>query len=368
MIEAAAARSRAYAAAATFAAVALGPTGAARAGRHDLALLKLCSREPSAAMAVAAECSWVKRDAASGVIVSPVRVDPAAETRFRSLMSELGAVMAPRLQTPADTLGFSGFQVTAEIGATQIHNQAPYWDGVEGVSSAVPGAPAGRPDAWLTTVGGFVRKGIWLPLPAFEIGAGAVNLVGSRMIAAQGYAKLALHEGFHDWVLPSLAVRGGVSRVTGANDVQLTIGSFDISVSKAFGVGGTARLEPFGGVSFLFIDARSEVIDATPSCDAYAAAQGSTAGRGGLCADAQTGRGFNDLNANFVFPDQDVITRTRLFAGFKLKVAVAALVAEYQLTRAGESRDGARRLGAPTGAKDESGGQHGVSLSAGLDF
>ena len=37
---------------------------------------------------------------------------------FRSLVSELGIVLAPRLETPADTLGFGGFQVTADVGFT----------------------------------------------------------------------------------------------------------------------------------------------------------------------------------------------------------------------------------------------------------
>ena len=51
---------------------------------------------------------------------------------------------------------------------------------------------AARPDSYLTTVGGYVRKGLWLPLPAFEFGAGALSILGSRMYALQGYAKMAL--------------------------------------------------------------------------------------------------------------------------------------------------------------------------------
>jgi hypothetical protein len=45
-------------------------------------------------------------------------------------------------------------------------------------------------------VGGFVRKGLWIPLPAFEFGAGALSILNSRMYVLQGYAKLALQEGF----------------------------------------------------------------------------------------------------------------------------------------------------------------------------
>ena len=144
--------------------------------------------------------------------MSSVQLDADAASRFRSLMSELGVVVAPRLQTPADTLGYAGFQFSAELGVTKINSGADrgYWNGVSGVNPANP--TASRPGTYLTTVGGFVRKGIWLPLPAFEFGAGAVNIVGSGMYALQGYAKLALQEGFHGWALPSLAVRGSASQ------------------------------------------------------------------------------------------------------------------------------------------------------------
>ena len=115
-----------------------------------------------------------------------------------------------------------------------------------------------------------MRKGLWFPLPAFEFGAGAVDILGSHMYAMQGYAKIALQEGFHDWVLPSFAVRGSVSQLLGTSQVNMTVWGVDVLISKAFSIGGTARIEPYFGWNVLFIDARSGVIDATPGCDAYA--------------------------------------------------------------------------------------------------
>ena len=76
----------------------------------------------------------------------------------------------------------------------------------------------------------FARKGLWfLPLPSFEVGAGAVNVSGSKMWAAQIYGKFAIQEGFHDWPLPSLAVRGAASRLMGADQLDLTVASLDVS-------------------------------------------------------------------------------------------------------------------------------------------
>jgi hypothetical protein len=212
-------------------------------------------------------------------------------------------------------------------------------------------------------VGGFVRKGMWLPLPAFEFGAGALSLLGSRMYAIQGYAKLALQEGFHGWWLPSVAVRGSASQLLGTDQVDLTVYGVDVLISKAFGVAGTARIEPFFGWNLLFIDAQSGVIDATPRCDAFAAHQTATAPPNPPCAASQYGT-WNDTAANFTFPQQDIITRQRLSGGFKLKLAVLFLVGEYDYSPAGKSHDEQQSAA----ARDTSGSQQTFSLSAGFDF
>src|SRR5438094_10266161 len=62
--------------------------------------------------------------------------DPLRQTMYKSLMSELALVMAPRPLAPADTLGYSGFQLAFETSFTQISSNADFWQkGVENVSS-----------------------------------------------------------------------------------------------------------------------------------------------------------------------------------------------------------------------------------------
>jgi hypothetical protein len=346
--------------------------GVAHAGKNDLRLLNLCDPHPASGLGAGSgmqnECSWVSRNA-QGLITGPVTVDSDAQSNFRSLMSELGVAIAPRLMTPADTLGYAGFQFSAELGVTKINAGRPYWRGVEGSSfNPAEPTPTARPDSYLTTVGGFVRKGMWLPLPAFEFGAGAVNILGSSMYAIQGYAKLALQEGFHGWVLPSVAVRGSASQLLGTNQVDLNVYGIDVLASKAFGLAGTVRLEPFVGWNYLFIDAVSGVIDATPACDAYAirsAPAGMLPPNDPLtrCAASQGGT-WNDLDANFTFPQQDVITRQRWSLGFKLKLAVLFMVGELDIIPAGSSHDEQQ----PEAARDRSGTQQSYHLSAGFDF
>jgi hypothetical protein len=272
---------------------------------------------------------------------------------FRSLVSELGVALAPRILSPADTLGYSGFQFSFEPGWTSIHNDARYWCATEETDDCSSSKGTG----WLPTVGWFARKGLWLPVPSFEAGAGVVHLLDSGMYTGQISGKFALHEGFQEWPIPSVAVRGAASRLFGSEQLDLTIASLDVSVSKAFGVQGTVSLEPYAGWNYLWIIPRSEVIDKTPNVDAVV--------------------DNTDYRNNFVFPDQDNITRQRIFGGVKIKYFVFALTIEANFALAGSSVDDRAtnvrcdNRGEDEGicdAEDQAGGQRTFSFSGSLDF
>jgi hypothetical protein len=331
------------------------------AGKNDLHLVNLCPQAATAALGVQ-DCSWVRRDA-SGLIptTNGVVIDAAGRSKFRSLMSELGVVMAPRIPMSADTLGFAGFMLSAELGFTEISRSKSFWDGVSGVSPQNP--TASRPDPVLTTMGIFLRKGFWLPVPSFELGGGVVNLLDSQMLSWQGYAKVALHEGFSNLPFPSLSVRAGLAYLTGTDQVNLRTTSLDVLVSKGFGLFKTARIEPFGGWSLLLIKASGKVIDFTPLCDAYQVAQAAPGTQvSDRCAVSQSGTN-NDYGANAAFPSQDAITRYRVFGGAKLKFGVLAVIAQYEMYLAGDSRDED-----VVPAVDQSGRQSAFSLSTALEF
>lgn len=266
---------------------------------------------------------------------------------FRTLASELGVVLAPRLLAPADTLGFGGFEFTADVAVTSVSEDGDHWRALE------DGARGS-----LTTLGFFVRKGIWLPLPSFEIGVGAVNLGDSKLWASQGYVKFALHEGYHELPLPSFAVRGGASRIMGQSELDLTIASLDVSASKDFGLGGAVTVTPYLGWNWLFIVPRSEVVDKTPHID--------------LRDDPM------DAQNNFVFADQDDIVRNRFFVGGKLRHYVFTVHLEAAIALPGGSTDDragtdldCRDATMPVvacDATDQSGAQSTLTLGVGLDF
>jgi hypothetical protein len=269
--------------------------------------------------------------------------DPTAipiQTAYRSLMSEMGVVFAPKWMSPSDTLGWSGFHLSFDAAFTSISNTQDYWQ--KGVRDASSG--------FLPTITVMARKGIWAPLPSFEIGAGASYLVDSPIVALITYMKFAIHEGMHKFPMPSIALRGAVSRPFGTSQVDMTVVSTDLSLSKSFGVGGTLKLDPYLGANLLLTIVKSQVIDTTPNVDAF-----------------KQGPMSVDLNSNTTFPDQDTILRWRLFVGLRLVWSLLAVSFEYAYTFC---NDTARDCGvdSPTRITDRSDGQSTISLSAGLLF
>jgi hypothetical protein len=278
---------------------------------------------------------------------------------LRALASQLGVVLAPHLLTPADTIGFGGFQFTVDYSTTTIDQTASYWRVLQ--SSPDPTGTMGLAHgaATMRTVGMFVRKGMWFPVPSAEVGAGAVHLVDSRTWTGQLYAKVALHEGYHDLPIPSLAVRGAVSRMMNQRELDLTVASLDIAVSKHFGIGGTWRFDPFAGWNVLMIVPRSEVIDPTPNVDPLV-----------------PGNEMDSLN-NFVFKDQATIYRQRFFLGAKMQYYVFQFTLEAIFALKGSSiddRTGTNESCAPLStttncdSKDTAKVQRTIELSAGFDF
>jgi len=283
----------------------------------------------------------------------------AENLEFRALASQLGVVLAPHLMTPADTLGFAGFELDVSASQTTIDSKQPYWRVLAGSPDPSGTSRVAHGAGVLRTIGLFAHKGLWLPAPSFELGAGAVHLVDSTTWAAQAYAKLAIHEGYHDLAIPSIAIRAAVSRMMNQRELDLTIGSLDVTLSKHVGIGGTWRLDPFVGWDLLVIVPRSELIDATPNIDPLHPGD------------------EMDASNDFVFPDQAVIYRNRILVGAKLQYDVVQLTVEAQVALAGSSADGRAGTSEPCQpssattrceAKDTAGAQTTLSLSAGFNF
>lgn len=278
---------------------------------------------------------------------------------FRELASQMGVVLAPHLLTPADTVGFGGFQFTVDYATTTIDPNGAYWRARAGSPDPSGTGGVAHGPSSLNTIGMFARKGMWFPVPSFEIGAGAIHLIDSHTWTGQLYAKLGLHEGYHDLPIPSLAVRGAVSRMMTQHELDLTVASLDVTISKHVGIGGTWRFDPYVGWNMLMIIPRSEVIDPTPTVDSLAPGN------------------EKDSDFNFVFRDQDNIYRQRILVGAKFQYYVFQLTVEAQFALKGSSvddRSGTNDACMPSSttancdAKDASPAQRTIAVSAGFDF
>lgn len=179
------------------------------------------------------------------------------EDRFRDLTTQLGFVFAPRLASPAETLGHSGFQIGTLWSGTFVSANQPYW-------SVTERGQRGEAAPLLHTLQLDVRKG--LPF-SFEIGASFMWLAESQLFAPGLEVRWALHEGFKH--SPDLGLRGSVNHVVGNRDLQLTTIGLDGVVSKAFGLFGTVNVAPYLSWSLIFIAASSRVIDPTPTSEGH---------------------------------------------------------------------------------------------------
>lgn len=310
---------------ATVAGLALSP-GLAHAGKYDLDLTPLGTLEAQGGNAVIVQ-------------------DNAA---FRSLSSELGTIMAPKVVDPADSLGLSGFAVSADVSINTLSYKQNYWKAASG------GADGAAPSIQIMG-----RKGLW---PGIEVGGGATHLFDSRMWALAGYGKISIHEGFHHLPIPSIALRASVSRLLGAKDFNMTTVAPAVTVSHLFGLGKTFSLTPYVGYEALIILSRSQVINANPSCDTFPDAYNQDPAACDFPVGGDTT--VNQPASEFVFQDAGAIVRHRPHVGARIIFSVIRIGLEAMFVPGGKSEgkvDGQTIV-------DGSGLQQQYTVSLGLDF
>ncbi|MCS6915572.1 MAG: hypothetical protein NZ890_20360 [Myxococcota bacterium] len=282
---------------------------------------------------------------------------PEENANYRSLVSELAGVLALPMAGPADTVGYSGFHFSFDSHLTSISQGASYWSGPSAGVRRVTGP-------MLPVLSIMLRKGVWMPippLPSVELGLGASNLAHSSLFALNGYFKLAIHEGYHDVWVPSIALRAGVTRLVGAAQLDMTILTADGVISKAFGAGGTVTLEPYLGGGAFFTIVRSQVIDVEPTVDLYRGPVGRM-----MPFDENARR--DALAQKIVFDNQSDIIRWRVFAGLHFHYAILAMTVGFTYLGPGLASGGLSPANALTNVQDLAGGQYQINLSGGVRF
>lgn len=225
------------------------------------------------------------------------------EELFRSLVGQAGQVFAPRLASPAETLGEAGFAFNAMASFSLIDDEQEHW------TTAIRDRD---PDPALFSGHVQIRKG--LPF-SFEVAGNMGYLFDSEMFTLGADLKWALNEGF--FYFPDLAFRGSVNTLMGSRDLQLVVAGGDMSISKAFGIGGIMVVTPYLGYQMLWSIGSSRLLNAYPQDPRPPQ----------FDSDTPTGQGSSTFAPEFVFGTETVQVN-RPFVGARLNVWVLNFVVE----------------------------------------
>ncbi len=199
------------------------------------------------------------------------------QPEFRNFSEDLGSALSYKAIAPAEGLGVTGFDIGLSVSQTSLTKSASLWNkvGVSNISNLyVPKL--------------HVTKGLPLDI---DIGAFASTIPTTGINLFGGELKWAFLPG--STVMPAVAVRGSLTKLTGVNQLSLDTKGLDVSVSKGF-----AMFTPYAGLGKVWTNS-------TP--------------------DAATGLAKESFSQN------------KLFVGGNLNLGLTNLAAEYDKTGAAKT-------------------------------
>ncbi len=199
------------------------------------------------------------------------------QPEFRNFSEDLGSALSYKAIAPAEGLGVTGFDIGLSVSQTSLTKSASLWNkvGVSNISNLyVPKL--------------HVTKGLPLDI---DIGAFASTIPTTGINLFGGELKWAFLPG--STVMPAVAVRGSLTKLTGVNQLSLDTKGLDVSVSKGF-----AMFTPYAGIGKVWTNS-------TP--------------------DAATGLAKESFSQN------------KLFVGGNLNLGLTNLAAEYDKTGAAKT-------------------------------
>jgi hypothetical protein len=178
----------------------------------------------------------VKRFAVSTALVAAISPALAADVdsiqlltqrEFRLLSEDLGAALSYKPLIPSEALGITGFDIGIAVTGTRLANEAILRKASSGDSVSVLPVPTLR-----------VHKGLPLNL---DVGLAFAQVPGSNLRYVGGELRWAVLPG--STLVPAVAIRGALTRLTGVDQLDFDTRSLDVSISKGF-----ANITPYGGI------------------------------------------------------------------------------------------------------------------------
>lgn len=261
----------------------------------------------------------------------------AANADFQAFARVMGAAITSANLMPPETTGHSAWAVNAELSVVSLPD-----------SVRIPTENPEQPSTVLIP-SLHVRKGLPFSL---ELGGRVGWVEKSSQVVATGEVKWAVNEGF-TW-LPDVGLRGHVTKLFGARDLNLTVLGLDIGVGKQFPLGGMVTLTPYGGLDLGFVGASTNRLDFNPT-------------RSYEDSTANNSRAALEDTASYTKVSFGDNMNQRLYGGVRFIGGVLQLGAELSLTRTGSVET--PRSDNPNAVEDRGlPAVFAVSTTLGLDF
>lgn len=189
---------------------------------------------------------------------------------FRRLVNQYGFAFAPTAMHSARTTGFGGLHLTLEASYTSVDSGRDYWkNGTQGSSDSLT-AQNTSPAGILQLYSVKLRKSFGFGLET----TGSLGVMPQTSLWSYGAdLRLSILEGFRAGIpgfIPDVALGGGVRTISGTSQLQLTVSSLDVQISKPIPIESAVVVTPYVGYQMLWIFGDSNVIDFTPNTDPFA--------------------------------------------------------------------------------------------------
>lgn len=180
---------------------------------------------------------WAVPAAASDISFAPT----TTQGDFRNFSEDLGSILIYRSIGPAVSLGITGFNLGAEVIASDIDENKGYWK--KAVSDR-------NPPSYLTSTRVTFTKGLPLDLDVGIVLGKVLEPAIPYFGAEVRYAILK-----DKALVPGLHIRGSYSQTFDVNQLDLRTYALDLSVSKGFGVG--IKITPYAGVGVAWVSSKA---------------------------------------------------------------------------------------------------------------
>jgi len=161
-------------------------------------------------------------------------INALGQKQFRLLSEDMAAVASYKALTPAEPLGFPGFDLGVEVTATKLQNL----------------------DVWkIATADNDISDTVYVPklhlhvgLPlGFDIGASYSTVPDSNIDAVGAELRYAIIKG--DAVTPALGIRATYSKVSGVDELDFDTRGAELTISKGF-----AFFTPYAGIGKVWVN------------------------------------------------------------------------------------------------------------------